>query len=228
MFLFERGFPGHGVIIETIFNLQFSIYKLRWFVGKRGLATWFYYYVYLAISWSLFRYLVRLPEVIEELWFKPVIWLAPLLFLMVSKKTKFAVFGKNNLVSLGMGLLLGGMYFLLFRWRLGDGFSVSMDAVGVALVIATVEQLAFAGVSLPLLAKESGNQTGALVVTSLGFALLRIPINLFVSGLSWNSLLIVILLGFGIQIVNGFLRLKMKNTWVAIGAHFGLILAGLH
>lgn len=196
-------------------------------MGKRGLTTWFYYYVYLGVFWSLFRYLVRLPEVIEELWFKPVIWLVPLLFLMISKKTKFEIFGKNSLSSILVGLLVGGFYFLLFRLRLGGGFVITGDAIGVAFVTATVEQLAFAGVSLPFLVKESNSELGGLVVTALGFALLRIPINIFVRGLAINDLFMVVLLGFGVQMVNGYLRLKLKNTWGAIGAHFGLILAGL-
>ena len=44
------------------------------------------YYVYLLMAWGLFRLLVRLPDIIEELWFKPVVWMFPLWWLWLREK----------------------------------------------------------------------------------------------------------------------------------------------
>ena len=199
---------------------------LRWGVGKRGLVTWFYYFVYLALFWSLFRYLVRLPEVIEELWFKPVIWLVPLLFVMASMKKKIVVFG-NNWKAIPAGVLMGIFYFVLFKYRIVPSGTMNLDSVGIAFVTAVVEQITFAGVLLPFLIRESKSELAGITVTALAFGLIRIPINLFVYGLRPEVFGGVIMLAVGVQLINGFLRVRLNNTWVAIGAHFGLILAGL-
>lgn len=199
---------------------------LRWGVGKRGLVTWFYYFVYLALFWSLFRYLVRLPEVIEELWFKPVIWLVPLLFVMASMKKKIVVFG-NNWKAIPAGVLMGLFYFVLFKYRIVPSGTMNLDSVGIAFVTAVVEQITFAGVLLPFLIRESKSELAGITVTALAFGLIRIPINLFVYGLRPEVFGGVIILAVGVQLINGFLRVRLNNTWVAIGAHFGLILAGL-
>lgn len=141
-------------------------------------------------------------------------------------KKKIVVFG-NNWKAIPAGVLMGIFYFVLFKYRIVPSGTMNLDSVGIAFVTAVVEQITFAGVLLPFLIRESKSELAGITVTALAFGLIRIPINLFVYGLRPEVFGGVIMLAVGVQLINGFLRVRLNNTWVAIGAHFGLILAGL-
>ena len=49
--------------------------------------------VYLLIVWGFYRFLFQLPETIEEIFIKPVVWLLPVFFLLRSEKEKI---GRKN------------------------------------------------------------------------------------------------------------------------------------
>jgi len=76
--------------------------------GKKQLVRLGVYYFYLLLVWGSFRYWIRLPEVVEELWFKPVIWLLPLYWWRISLKGKPELFsGKKVLDDKNLSLYVG-------------------------------------------------------------------------------------------------------------------------
>jgi len=178
------------------------------------------YYVYLLLVWGVFRYWVRLPEVIEELWFKPIIWLVPLFWWRVSLGGKPKLFNNKWFLSGGLGVLVGIFYFGLFKIM---GFAGQMNwglnLLGIALVTAVVEELTFSGFVLGLMDN--------LVMVGLMVVGVHLPINIFVYGVGGRELLGVVVWLFSVAVINGWIRQKTGNVTGSIIARFMLMLAVL-
>jgi len=187
---------------------------------SRNIKRLIFYFVYLVIVWGSFRYFVRLPEIIEELWFKPVLWLLPLIWWQFSLKSRLNMFKGNKVGALLWGLLGGVIYVILLRVLVGRSFSLDVNKVGIAFVTAVVEELTFAGFMLSVLLAEKKGEEWSLFFVSLGFALIHLPINIFVLHLPIVALLGAFLLAFCVGMINGFLRLRSKSVWSPILAHF--------
>ncbi len=178
------------------------------------------YYLYLLVSWGAFRYFVRLPEVVTELWFKPIIWLVPLYWWRLSLKGEPRLFAGKIWPALGWGLLGGLMYFGALRVLTNSGFSLDVNQIGIAGVTAVVEELTFAGVILSILVKETKREGMSLALTGLAFAAIHLPRQVFVFWLAPSLVVGAFSLAFFVGLINGFLRLRANNVLAAIVAHF--------
>lgn len=186
------------------------------------------YVVYLLLVWGSFRYWISLPEIIEELWFKPVIWLMPWLWWYLAKRGKPELFKGGLGRALVWGLLAGGVYFLavfLLRRDLGIGWSV--DIFGLSLVTAIVEEMTMSGLFLGLWDEEWGKKAGHLLGVMLLVVLVHLPINVFIYKLAGIDLLGQVLLIGSVAGLNGWLRRKSENVISPILARWGLMLAVL-
>lgn len=186
----------------------------------RNLERLLFYFGYVFLVWGSFRYFVRLPEVIEELWFKPVIWLAPLFWWQLSLGRKIRFFEGGWGKAFLFGLLGGLIYFVVLRLFVQTQFIFDANKAGIALVTAVVEGLTFSGFVLSLLILETKKEGMALGLMALGFALIHLPINLFVFHLPLPALAGAFLLAFFVGLINGFLRLRSNNVLSAVIAHF--------
>lgn len=191
------------------------------------------YYIYLLLVWGGFRYWVSLPEVIEELWFKPVIWLIPLFWWRMSLGGKPKLFNNKWFASGIVGVLVGILYFGLIR-TLGStvgydwgemGWGLNM--VGIALVTAVVEEMTFSGVVLGLMDGSYKNKLVNLIVTGLMVVGVHVPINIFVFGLRGLELAGVLVWLFSVAVINGLIRQKTGNVTGSIVARFLLMLSVL-
>ena len=167
---------------------------------KREMSLWLCgYVVYLLLVWGVFRWWVRLPEVIEELWFKPVIWLTPWFWWYWGKKGKPELFSGNKLKAIVWGLLAGGLYFLLVSLLRSDlKVSFSLNLIALGLVTAVVEELTLSGLFLGLWDEGWGKRmlhVWGVVLLSVG---VHLPIVLFVYKWSGVDLLGQILLVGGV------------------------------
>jgi len=186
----------------------------------RNLKRLLFYFGYVFFVWGSFRYFIRLPEVIEELWFKPVIWLAPLFWWQLSLGKKIRFFEGGWEKTLFWGLLGGLIYFVILRLFVQTQFVFEVNKTGIALVTAVVEELTFSGFVLSLLVLETKKEGMALGLTALGFAMIHLPINLFVFNLPLQALVGAFWLAFFVGLTNGFLRLRSNNVLSAVLAHF--------
>lgn len=185
------------------------------------------YYLYLLIAWGMFRYFVSLPEVVTELWFKPIIWLVPLSWWRFALKGEPKLFAGKAGPALGWGLLGGLIYFVALRLLTISGLSLDLDRIGIAGVTAVVEELTFAGVVLSVLLKETKREGMALALTGLAFAAIHLPRQVFVFNLNPTLLIGAFSLAFFVGLINGFLRLRSNNVLSAIVAHFVFLLLAL-
>src|SRR3989344_7107970 len=186
----------------------------------RNLKRLLFYFGYVFLVWGSFRYFISLPEVIEELWFKPVIWLAPLFWWQFSLRNKVRFFEGGWEKTLLWGLLGGLIYFVILRLFVQTQFVFEVNKAGIAAVTAVVEELTFSGFVLSLLVLEIKKERTALGLTALGFALIHLPINLFVFHLPLLTLMGAFLLAFFVGLINGFLRSRSNNVLSAVIAHF--------
>lgn len=178
----------------------------------------FYFYIlYLLLVWGAFRYFVRLPEVIEELWFKPVIWLVPIFWWNLSLAKPILFFEGTWWKSVGLGVLTG-----LFYWILFAGFkNLSWDYLGVVLATSITEEMVFSGFLASYVSRYLKEYL-VLLVIGLIVALSRLPILIFVYKLSLIETLGVLLIVFSSGMIHAFLRLRTKNVWGAIVARIFL------
>ncbi|EKD52957.1 MAG: hypothetical protein ACD_61C00189G0002 [uncultured bacterium] len=186
-----------------------------------------YYYLYILIVWGSFRYFVRLPEVIEELWFKPVIWIVPLFWWQLSLKERVKMFGKGGVVSCLLGIGVGLMYFFLIRRFNIEGLGWKTDLLGVVLATAVTEELTFSGFVAGYLEKIQKGKWINLLIVGLMVAVIRLPILLFVYELGVGDLIGVVLFSGASGVINAWIRVETGNVAGSILARMGLNLAVL-
>lgn len=170
------------------------------------------YFLYLFSAWSIFRFFVHMPEIIEEIWFKVVIWLVPLFWWFLSIDRKPKLFGGNLFRSLMVGLLCGGVMFGFFVWMRGGLGEVTWERVLIKLLISSVEQITFAGLVLPLLIEKSKLSSGwCCLIVGLMYGLIHLPIGWLVYRLDLMTLGGVFLINVLLSSVANSLRLGTKN-----------------
>lgn len=186
------------------------------------------YVVYLLLVWGSFRWWVRLPEVIEELWFKPVIWLMPWFWWYIAKGRRPRLFDGDKKRAVFLGLLVGAIYFLTIFWLRRDlRLGWSWDILGLSVVIAVVEETTMSGLFLGLWDEKWGKKMSHVWGVLLLVILVHLPMSLFVyrsEGLDlWGQILLI----GGVAGINGWLRQKSNNVISPILARLGLMLAVL-
>ncbi|HCQ31322.1 TPA: hypothetical protein DIU27_02990 [Candidatus Collierbacteria bacterium] len=186
-----------------------------------------YYYLYILIIWGSFRYFVQLPSVIEELWFKPVIWIIPLFWWQLSMKEKVQMFGKKWTASCLMGLFVGAMYFILIRRFNLTGLKWETNLLGVVLATAVTEELTFSGFVAGYLEKIQKGKWINLLIVGLMVSVIRLPILMFVYKLGVGELLGVFLFSGASGVINAWIRVETGNVSGSVLARMGLNLAVL-
>lgn len=187
----------------------------------------FYYYLYLFLVWGSFRIFVELPEVIEELWFKPVIWIVPLFWWNLSRnKERLEMFKGKGFNSLILGLSVGLFYLIILRGADFSDLLVSSSLWGIVLATSITEELVFSGFVAGYLAKSKSLKF-SLVIVSLMVALLRLPILIFVYEASVLQIMGAMLFVAASGAINAWIRLRTGNVTGSIVARLGIGLAVL-
>jgi len=197
-----------------------------------------YYYIYLFLVWGSFRYFIQLPVVIEELWFKPVIWLAPLFWWNLSLKDRVEMFSnkRGSLMfgklgglwsSLLFGLGMGVLYYVILRRFNFSNVNLVSDTIGVAIATAVTEELVFSGFVAGYLEKINKGDFINFVLVGMMVAMIRLPIVLFLYRLGLIEFLGVMLIAGASGAVNAWLRVKTGNVTGSILARIGMNLATL-
>lgn len=181
----------------------------------RGVSWYWWYLGYLVVSWVILKLAFRLPEVINELWFKPVIWLVPLFWLNRGDRNRVKVFGSDWQKSLIAGAALGIGYLMVAVVVLGiKGWSISGNAVGIGLIAAVCENMAFFGLVLPAMIEKMG-WTKGVIVCGVVYGLIHLPAAIGVNA-SWVGLMGVFLVSSTMGVMNGMARMVSGSVLVPI------------
>jgi membrane protease YdiL (CAAX protease family) len=170
---------------------------------------------------------VRLPEVIEELWFKPVLWMIPIFWWNLALREKIVMFGKKWRESLLLGLSVAVFYFLILRFRNFDSIHFDINLTVVALATAVTEELTFSGFVAGYLEKIRKGKIINLIIVGLMSAVIRLPILLFVYQVGVEEVLGVMLVALASGFINAWIRVRSGNVSGSILARWGMNLAAL-
>ena len=183
---------------------------------------WFYY-IYLFFIWGSFRYFIHLPEVIEELWFKPVIWLVPLFWWNAALKRRVEMFENSWVETVSWGLGMALFYWLVFSQLKIP--VVNWETLGVAMATAGVEELVFSGFITGYLERLVKGSWTNLFLTGAMAGVMRLPIATFVFQLTPMATFGVVLLAFATTMIHAWIRQKTGNVAGGIIARVGMNLA---
>ncbi len=188
---------------------------------------------YLLIVWGFYRVLFKLPEEIEELFVKPLVWLLPVFYLLKKEKLGISSLGvtQKNIFpaiyfALGLGVVFalegvvinvvkhGGMNFSA---NLGSG--PFLAALGISFATAVSEELAFRGYLFNRVWHALGNEWRANLLTSFVWALIHVPIVIFWWELNLTGILSYLLLTSFFGVGSAFVFARTRNVASSILLH---------
>lgn len=197
---------------------------------KKAWRRVFSYYSYLLVVWGFFRLMFRFPEVVEEVWFKPVIWLLPLFWVWFGDKERVKFFegGKIKAIlwGLGVGLVYAAVAALAEWGKMGGLVKIEdsgwfwSDIVGLGLVTAISEEMVFSGYIFSSIWRLSKNLWMAMGMTAVMAALIHIPMAVFVLNYSVVQLTGYLTLVLLVSLGNAWVMSRTKNVLSPILSHW--------
>lgn len=184
------------------------------------------YVVYLLLVWGGFRYWISLPDAIEELWFKPLIWLVPLFWWKMLLGGNPKVFKGSLIKAVLWGSAVGIFYFGLITGLRGwQNVQISWMVVCVAVATVITEELALSGFVLGYLDSLNKSRVKNLLIVAVITVILRVPIVLLVYRLQGLVFWGMLIMAGSVALVNGWLRQRTDNVLSSMVARMGMMLA---
>lgn len=190
-------------------------------------------FAFLFVVWGFYRFLFQLPEEIEELIIKPIIWLVPVFYLLKKEKAGLATLGftSNKLFSalyfsLGLGVAFAVVGMLVnylkyggfdFSANIGDKFVLT--SLGLSFATAISEETAFRGYIFTRIESGLGSEIWANLITSVLWALVHLPITIFVWQLNFAAATTFLLLTLIFGVGSSFIFAKTRNIAAPILLH---------
>jgi len=191
------------------------------------------YAIYLVLIWTFYRLLFQLPDQIEELVVKPILWLVPIFWITAKEKFNISSLGltfKNLFPSIYLSLGLGTIFVLeavlgnFFKYgHLNFGANIGnlplFSSLGLSFATAFSEETAFRGYIFGRLWGVLRSEWSANLVTTILWTAIHIPIAFFVwkYSLSVGVLYLILTAVFGMG--SAFIFGKTKNIWGSILLH---------
>src|SRR3989339_1126006 len=149
---------------------------------------------FLLVVWGFYRLLFQLPEEIEEFFIKPIIWLVPTFFLLWREKSGLSSVGltlKNLFPAIYFSLALGTLFVLeamVINYLKHDKFDFGSFIGGkpllasfvITLATAVSEEIAFRGFLFNRVWYALGKEWTANLITSVVWAVIHVPVTVFV------------------------------------------------
>ncbi len=188
---------------------------------------------YLLIVWGFYRLLFKLPEEIEELIIKPIIWLLPVIYLVRKEGGNLSSVGittKKLFPAIYFTLALGAVFAIeavFINFVKHDGFEFAanigekalLTSLGISFVTAFSEEVSFRGYLFNRVWGALDNEWLANIITSVVWALVHVPIVIFVWKLSLTSALIYLFLTALFGVGSAFVFARTRNIFSSILLH---------
>jgi len=188
---------------------------------------------YLLIVWGLYRFLFQLPEEVEELFIKPIVWLLPVAYLVRKEKANLESIGitlKNLFPSIYLSLLLGAIFAIEgvalnfvkyggFNFGANIGDMAILASLGISFATAISEEITFRGYIFSRVWGALGKEWTANIITSLIWALIHLPITIFVLKLNLSGAVVFLSLTTIFGIGSAFLFARTRNVFSSIFLH---------
>lgn len=184
------------------------------------------YYVYLFVTWGIFRFTVKFDDLTEEMIIKPLVWLLPLLLVFLNNKSRLRLFEGKILTAVGWGLGVGTIFMVANMLAgLVNGkdlvWSQSIvDFIGISLVTAIVEEIVFSGFILANILDWTKKVYMAILGSSILFVLIHVPIGLFLYRYGLSNMVSFLVLVMIVSLINNYIFYKTKNIVAPILSHW--------
>jgi len=193
-----------------------------------------YLAVYLLIVWGFYRFLFQLPEEIEELFIKPVVWILPVLYLVkVERQTleSIGITSKGLFPAVYYALGLGAFFvmealiinFVKYGGQFNLGANIGnlplLPALGLSFATALSEELAFRGYIFTRVWKFIKNEVYSNLLTSVFWAMIHVPITIFVWKLDFTAAVTYLVLTAIFGVGSAFVFARTKNIVSPILLH---------
>ena len=179
---------------------------------------------YLLVVWGFYRFLFKLPDEIEELFIKPVVWLLPVLILLRKEKQGLAslgITGKNLFPAVYFALGLGAFFVIeavIINFVKYGGLNFAAN-IGDKPLLASLG-LSFAtafSVRRPLFLVL--HECLANLVTSFVWALIHVPVAIFIWKLEVAPAIIYLFLTTLFGVGSAFVFARTKNVFSSVFLH---------
>ena len=191
------------------------------------------YAIFILIVWGFYRVLFKLPDNIEETILKPVIWLIPIFFILKKEGLGLSSLGitlKNLFPAIYLSLGLGAIFaieaiFLNFLKYKTFNFGANIGEGGLMLPLlvsfatAISEEVSFRGYIFNRLWGVLNNEWLANILTSFVWALVHIPVTVFVWKLSLSAAILYLFLTFLFGLGSAFVFARTKNIFSSVFLH---------
>lgn len=197
-------------------------------------------YAFIFVVWGFYRFLFKLPETVEELVLKPLVWLFPLWWIL--KGSGMAApsealksvgwtsknFFKSIYLAVGLGILFAAEGAIVNSIKYGGSFNfleipiagpALLLALGVSLVTAVSEETVFRGFIFSRVWQVLGGEWKANFLTSLAWAGVHLPITAFVFRYSPEQMISFLLLTFLFGVASSFVFARTGNIASSVLLH---------
>jgi membrane protease YdiL (CAAX protease family) len=182
------------------------------------------------VFWGLYRLIFKLPENLEEIVLKPLIWVLPTLFIVLKiEKRKLSSLGltfNNFWFSISRGLFFSALFFLIgisFNFLKKGTFTFeityAIPSLLIAFVTAFSEGLVFRGYIQNRFDEILKNSWAANIIATIGYCLIHLPITIFVFHYSLTQIFLYLVLTALSSFGSGVLFSWTGSLWASIMIH---------
>lgn len=193
-------------------------------------------YTFIFLVWGVYRYLFRLPEEIEEIILKPLIWLGPTFWLVAKEKGNLVSIGwsgknlfKSFYLGIGLGIIFAFLGFGTHLLKYGEVAFIKLaflatpslftSALIISLLTAISEETAFRGYIFNRLWQVFGSEWQANLISSFGWTLVHLPITIFVFHYNFFQMLVFLGLSFVFGVGSAFVFARTKTITASVLLH---------
>lgn len=204
-------------------------------VSKTSVTSVIRLWAWILLIWSLYRYFLKLPEWADEFIFKPIIFVAPVIwYVRRVEKEKLLTLGltwrnffTSVYIGLGFGLVfaLEGLATHIIKYgKLDVNPIAAFQQYGFFLIILSLatafsEELLSRGFVFNRLYEKTKNLAYSSVVSSVMFMLLHVPILVTTTKLTGLTLILFFVTDFVLAMANSLLYYNTGSLVAPILVH---------
>ena len=204
-------------------------------VKKISVTSVFRVWAWILLAWSLYRYFFHLPEWVDEFIFKPMVFVAPVLwYVRMKHKESLASVGltwRNFFPSVYIGLGFGIIFALeglathaIKYGKLDVNPIAAFQQYGFFLILLSLatafsEELLSRGFVFNRLYEKTKNLAYSSVVSSVMFMLLHVPILVTMTKLQGTTLILFLVTDFVLGMANSLLYYNTGSLVAPILVH---------
>lgn len=189
---------------------------------------------FIFVVWGCYRFLIKLPDEVEELFLKPLVFLGPIYLVLKKEKKGWGSVGwsgkdffKNMYLGIGLGMVFavegllvnyikhGGFNFMVFE----GGGQWLLTSLVLAVATAISEETVFRGFIMGRLLQLWKDEISATLVSSILFVIIHWPVTLFVLKYNLYQMAVHGLLVFVFSFGSCFLYARTRTLIASVLTH---------